>query len=213
MKLMLKNHYLNLAVLILLTFVLLYFTSHYILTSGFYENSPDPLSGIPGNGLKIYESLQAWIYLGSAVYLLIKLFIISLILYTALYLTDEQVRFKNIFRITVLAEFVFLIPASIKIISFPVIFPNGTLTDWNRYYILSAVSLVSTAPADWNYALQTLNVFEVSYWFLLAFGIYKMSALDFDRSLRVVVVAYVPALFIWVAFVTFCTLILFPGFG
>lgn len=210
---MLKNHYLNLAVLILLTFVLLYFTSHYILTPGFYENGPDPLSGIPGNGLKIYESLQAWIYLGSAVYLLIKLFIISLILYTALYLTDEQVRFKNIFRITVLAEFVFLIPASIKIISFPVIFPNGTLADWNRYYILSAVSLVSTAPADWNYALQTLNVFEISYWFLLAFGIYKMSALDFDRSLRVVVVAYVPALFIWVAFVTFCTLILFPGFG
>jgi hypothetical protein len=210
---MLKNYCLTLGVLILLTFFLLYFTNHYILTAGFYENSFEPLSGIPGNSLKIYDSLQTWIYLASAVYLLIKLGVISLILYTAIYLTDEQVQFKDIFKITILAEFIFLIPALIKTISFPIVFPNGTLSDWNRYYILSAISLVNTAPADWNYALQTLNVFEVCYWFLLAFGIYKMSALDFDRSLRMVLVAYMPALFIWVAFVTFCTLMLFPGFG
>ncbi|MEZ2338396.1 hypothetical protein AB6735_22300 [Mucilaginibacter sp. RCC_168] len=213
MKLLLKNCYLNLIVLLTLTFILIYFTNRYILTVGFYENSSDPLSGIPGESQRIYESLQSWIYISSAIYLIAKLFIISVILSIALYLNDQQIKFNRIFKVTILAEFIFLIPACIKIVSFRTVFPDGTVSDWHQYYILSALSLFKGVPADWAYALQTLNVFEVGYWFLLAFGISRISGLDYDLSLRTVVVSYLPALIIWVAVVTFCTLILFPGFG
>ncbi len=213
MKLMLKNCKLNLGVLVLLTFVLIYFTNRSILTVGFYEAGADPLSVMPDESLKIYNNLQSWIYFSSATYLILKIFFASVVIYTALYLKDQQVRFNRIFKVTVLAEFIFLIPAAIKLMSFPVVFPHGTLSDWHQYYILSALSLFKYAPADWNYALQTLNVFEVGYWFLLAFGIQKISDLNYDNSLRIVAVSYVPALFIWVAIVTFCTLIIFPGFG
>ena len=212
MKLLLKNSCLG-AILVLLTFVLIYITNRYILTVGFYSNSDDPLSGIPGQDVSIYENLQRWIYISSALYLLLKLSAISLVLYIALYLADQQVNYAEIFNITVLSEFIFLVPAIIKIASFHYIFPQGTLQDWRQYYILSALSLFKNAPADWSYALQTFNVFEIAYWFLLAFLIHRRSNLNYDRSLRIVICSYLPALLIWVASVTFCTLMLFPANG
>ncbi|MGF7079041.1 hypothetical protein [Mucilaginibacter sp. UYCu711] len=211
MKSMLKNCYVNLIILILLTFLLIFVTNRNILTVGFYENGGDPLSGIPEQGVKVYESLQNWIYFSSAVYLLIKLCLITLIIYTALYLNDQVVPAGKIFTITVLAEYIFLVPATIKTLSFPLLFPNGSLLDWRKYYILSALSIFEEAPADWSYALQTLNVFEVAYWFILAYGIFKVSKLNYDQSLKIVTVAYLPALFIWVTVITFLTLLLFPG--
>ena len=42
------------------------------------------------------------------------------------------------------------------------------------------------ASADWYYPLQTLNIFELTYWFLLAFGIYKVTKLDFGGSSHLV---------------------------
>jgi hypothetical protein len=199
--------------LLSLTFLLIYLTDHYILTINFYENSGDPVAEVPAQESVVYESLQKWIYLASAFYLLIKLFFISLVLYTAFYLSNHPVPFGKVFNVAVLADFIFLIPAVSKFFWFQYKYPEGTLADWHRVYILSALSLFDSAPADWYYALQTLNVFEVAYWFSLAYGIYKISSLDYDRSLKLVVCSYVPALFIWVATVTFCTLVMFPSTG
>jgi hypothetical protein len=192
---------------------LIYLTDHYILTINFYENSGDPVAGVPAQESVVYESLQKWIYLASALYLFMKLFFISLVLYTALYLSSHPVPFGKIFNVAVLADFIFLIPAAIKFFWFQYKYPDGTLADWHRVYVLSALSLFDSAPADWYYALQTLNAFEVTYWFLLAYGLHKISSMDYDQSLRLVVCSYVPALFIWVATVTFCTLVMFPNTG
>lgn len=213
MKSLFKNGALALSLLLMLTFLLIYITAHHILTVGFYENSGDPLSGIPGQDISVYETLQKWIYISSAIYLLVKLGVITLILHTALYLNNQDVSIDKIFRVTVLAEFIFLIPATVKIISFPYTFPQGTLLDWHKYYILSLLSLFENTPADWYYALQTFNLFEIGYWFLLAYGISKISTLNYDRSLRIVTIGYVPALVIWVAAVSFFTLVMFPSTG
>jgi hypothetical protein len=213
MKIMLNNGKLNLIILLLLTFGLIYITGERILTISFYESSGDPLSGFAGQGSKVMESLQSWIYVSSAVYLLLKLGIITLILHTGLYLNDQDIPIGRIFRITVLSDFIFLIPAAVKIFSFHYAFPNGTLLDWHHYYFLSALSIFNEVPADWSYALQSLNVFEVTYWFALAYGISKISRLSFDRSLQVIVLYYVSAFVSWIAAVTFFTLMMFPATG
>ncbi|QEM07215.1 hypothetical protein DIU31_028325 [Mucilaginibacter rubeus] len=194
-----------------LSLILVSITSHFILTIKFFENSNEYLSGIPGQETGIYNSLQKYLYLSNILYGIFKLTLIALIINTGLYLSDVNVAFGKTFLITVLCEFIFLVPAIIKIFWFKHYYPNGTLTDWHRVYILSALSLVDKVPADWYYPLQTLNVFEVAYWFLLAFGIKKISKLNFDQSLRIVVLSYVPALFVWIAFISFCTVILSPG--
>ena|GEM_PF-1052260 len=213
MKSLLKSNIIGLGALLGLSFALISITNHYILTINFYNNSGDLFSGIPDQESAVYESLQKWVYIGTASYLIVKLFLIALVLYTALYLSDQAVSFGKIFNITVLAEFVFIIPAVLKIIWFHHGYPNGTILDWHRMYVLSALSLFESAPADWYYPLQTLNVFEIIYWFLLAFGIYKVTKMDYDTSLRLVLFSYVPSLFIWIATVAFCTIMMFPNNG
>jgi len=213
MKILLKYGKFNFALLLCLTFLLIYITDRYILTVGFYEDSGEFLSGIPGKDIAVYETLQKWIYFSSALYLLLKLGTITLILHTALYLNDQNVPIGNIFKVSVLSEFVFLIPALIKVLTFRYTYPNGNLLDWHRYYILSLLSFFKNVPADWYYALQTVNIFEIIYWFMLGFGIAGVTGLNFDRSLRIVVISYVPALLVWIAAVTFFTLMMFPSTG
>jgi hypothetical protein len=213
MKLLLKNGWLSLALLLSLTTLLIYLTGHYILTLGFYVSNGDPLSGIPGQDERVYEMMQKWIYLSSVLYLLLKVGVISLILHTALYLQDKDISIHKIFKVTILAEYIFLIPAAIKILTFHYTFPTGTLLEWHKYYIFSAISIFNEAPVDWSYALQTLNAFEIGYWFLLAYGLSRITDLNFDRSLRIVVTSYVPALIVWIAVITFFTLVVFPTTG
>ncbi|MDB5114928.1 MAG: hypothetical protein JWQ79_420 [Mucilaginibacter sp.] len=213
MKLLLKNGWLSLALLLSLTTLLIYLTGHYILTLGFYVSNGDPLSGIPGQDERVYEMMQKWIYLSSVLYLLLKVGVISLILHTALYLQDKDISIHKIFKVTILAEYIFLIPAAIKILTFHYTFPTGTLLEWHKYYIFSAISIFNEAPVDWSYALQTLNAFEIGYWFLLAYGVSRITDLNFDRSLHIVVTSYVPALIVWIAVITFFTLVVFPTTG
>jgi hypothetical protein len=199
----------HLGILLAASLFLVWLTNQLVLTAAFYQAS-DAL-GLPGEGDRVYAELQQWIYLSAAAYLLVKVSLTALVLYTALYLAEQPVQFTEIFRVVVLAEFVFVAAAAIKLAWFHFYYPAGTLPDWHRVYMLSALSLTGPVPADWSYALQTLNLFEIGYWFLLAYGIFKLTALSFDRSLRLVLTAYLPALLIWVVLVTFCTLLLFPS--
>jgi len=213
MKLLSINGKISLSLLLIFTSFLIYLTDHYILTIGFYESNGDLLTGFPAQDAGIYGALQKWVYISSAVYLLIKLAVISLTLHTALYLRDQEVSFGKIWNMVVICEFLFLIPALFKILSFRYTFEHGSLLDWNHYYFFSALMLFPDASADWSYALQSLNLFEVIYWFLLAAGISKITSNSFDDSLKTVVSSYIPALFIWIAAVTFFTLLMFPSFG
>ena len=213
MKFFLKRPIISLSLLITLTFILLYVTDHYILTVNFYNNSGDPISGIPDQDAQVYHSLQKWIYLSALIYLLIKISMISLILYMGLYIREIEISFTKVLAIVILSEYLFLLPAILKICLFHLEYPNGTLDDWHKFYLLSALSFFRSAPADWYFALQTLNLFEVGYWFLLAFGIHSISGLNYDNSLKIVVLSYVPALIVWVAMITFCSLLLFPAAG
>jgi hypothetical protein len=211
MKKVAKINVFYFSMLLALSFTLIALTNRYVLTLDFYQNSGTPLSGVPDGGTAIYESMKKWIYLSTAAYLFIKISAISLIFYTALFLRGESSSFGEIFRVVVLSEYIFLIPAGIKVIYFHNIYTSGTLADWHKMYILSALSLFENVPGDWYYALQTLNIFEISYWFLLAWGLAKISRLSYDSSLQLVCLSYIPALLIWVSLVSFFSIMLFPG--
>ncbi|MBD1395150.1 hypothetical protein [Mucilaginibacter glaciei] len=206
-----KNYLLNLAVLGLLSCVLVFLTDKYILTSVFFTRNGQYLSGIPEQELRVYDMIQKWIYLSAVTYLLSRILIVTLILYTALYLSEVSVSFKNVLGTVILAEYIFLIPAVFKFFHFYLAGSDFTLQAWHLYYPLSAMQLVGSVPADWHYSLQTLNLFEVLYWFLLAAGIRRIAGLSYDESLKVVVKSYLPALLIWVSLFTFLTIIYFPA--
>lgn len=213
MKISVKRAVISFSILVIMTIILIGVTDHFILTLDFYDNSGDPVAGIPGREIPVLQNLQEWICLSVAIYLFVKVFLIALILYTALYLSNQEVRFLGILQVVIYAETLFFIPAIAKIIFFHIYFPNGTLADWHKYYFLSLLSFFDTVPADWFYTLQALNVFEIAYWFALAFGIKQITHISYDQALRTVICAYVPALFIWIAAVTFFMLVMFPKTG
>jgi hypothetical protein len=196
-----------------LVFLLIALTNRYIVNVNFYERSSEPLAGDPAQDAVVYAALQHWIYLYTLVYYVIKFALIALILQLALYLTGSQVAYRDLVGIVIKCEFIFFIPAVIKLFWFWHFYPAATLDDWYRFYVGSALSLAGHVPSDWIYPLQALNIFEIAYWFLLALGIREISGLDYDSSLRVVARSYIPALLICVATVTFCSLLLSPVTG
>ena len=210
MKSTLLSNFIGLGVLLGLSFAVVSITNNYILTINFYNNNGELFSGFPEQNSYVYESLQKWIYLTTAAYLLLKIAVISLILYTALYVSNNLVSYGKVFQITLFAESIFILQAFSKVIWFKYEYPNGSIVDWHKTYLLSLLSIVREVPADWYYPLQSLNLFELAYWFLLAYGLNRISKLDYDGSLRIVIMSYVPALFIWIACVVFCTLLTFP---
>jgi len=213
MKKLYQHGKLSLALLLACTFLLIYLTDRFVLTFEFYKGSGEPLSGVPGQGSGNYLTLQKWVYLSSAAYLLLKLGVVSIILHTALYLRERAVPYSDIFRVVTVAEFVFLIPAAVKLLSFNYTFQHGNLLDWHRYFILSALSLFRDVPADWFFALQSVNIFEPIYWLLLAAGVSHLTVQSFVEALITVLTSYVPAFVIWVVSVTFFTLMMFPATG
>jgi len=211
MKSIIKSNFFSLGILLGLSLVLVSVTNHYILTLDFFGNSGEYLSGTPDRERDVYEALQKYIYLSTVLYTTVKVLFIALIIYTALFLADHQIKFSGALNIVILSEYIFLLAAVIKIIWFKLEYPAGTLADWHKVYVFSALSVAGNVPADWYYPLQTLNLFEITYWFLLAYGIHKATSLSYDQSLRVVIFSYVPALFIWMATIAFCTVMVFPG--
>jgi hypothetical protein len=206
-----KNYLFSYAALSLVSCALIFLTNRYILTSDFFIVNRQYLSGIPGQETAVYQSLQKWIYLSTIIYLSIRIGTVVLLLYTALYLADVAISLRKLLSEIIFAEFIFILPAGIKFLHFYQGHQPLTLTAWHRYYPLSTLSLLGEVPADWHYALQTLNIFEVAYWFLLARGIQRATGIGFNKSLNLVIYAYLPPLVIWVAAVTFLSIVYFPG--
>jgi len=196
--------------LIIISLVLIGITNKYILTVNFYERNGEPVSGIPDMASTIYQRLQQTIYLYSAIYLVVKLLVIAFILYTSLYYFEIKASYRDILRVVTLAEFIFLIPAIVKVWWFYYYNFNATLWQWQKFYFLSVASFTEYIKPVFLYPLQTLNAFELAYWFFLAAGIRSVTKADFDRALRVVVSSYVPLLALWMVIVAFIAMIYYP---
>jgi hypothetical protein len=198
------------AALVGATLALLFITNRYILTVNFYERNGQPVSGIPDMESLVYDRIKSVIYLYAVIYLLVKVGVISIILATGLYFFNTEISFRKILRVVILCEFIFLIPAAAKICWFWQTRQIVDLITWQNFYFLSAAMLTPDVKPAFLLPLQTLNVFEVAYWYLLATGIAGITSLRFDKALRVVCLSYIPALFIWVIFVVYCTVVYFP---
>lgn len=198
------------ATLISISLLLISLSNKYVLTQDFYDRNGQPLSGIPELEEVAYQNIQHTIYLYSTIYMIIKLLVITTVLYTGLNYFDIKARFGKVLRVVAFAEFIFLVPAVVKVWWFYHYVPDASLEQWEDFYFLSAASLNDYIKPVNLYPLQTFNVFEIAYWFLLAAGISHLTKVEFDRALRVVVSSYVPALFLWIVFVVFMTMMYYP---
>jgi hypothetical protein len=211
MKAYTRSPFFPLSLLLGATFLLIYITNRVLLTPEFYRANGQNLALLPGQDLLVYQQMQLRIYPMTALYLLVKVGLISLILYTALYLAGHLVKYAKILHVVIYSELIFVLAAVLKLLWFLWAYPNGTLQDWHHVYLISLLSLFDQVPADWFYALQTINVAEICYWFLLAAGLSNLTRLPYASAIRLVSLSYLPALLIWVTAVTFLSLLFFPN--
>lgn len=192
------------------TLALIFITNKYILTINFYERNGQPVSGIPDMESLVYDKIKSVIYGYAILYLVIKVMVVSVILATGLFFFDIEVSFSKLLRMVILCEFIFLVPAAAKVCWFWQERQIVDLMTWQNFYFLSAAMLTPDVKPAFLLPLQTINVFEISYWFLLAGGIENMVQVKFDKALRIVCVSYIPALFIWIVFIVYFTVVYFP---
>lgn len=173
----------------------------------FYEFYSDKFSES-----RIYELLdfrKEWLWITYPIKLLIQLIVIqipAMLLYLGLYLGKYEIRYKQVFEIVLISEFVFFIPLLIKIIWF-----SYHPVSMEAVRLFSPLSLFSLFNADslqeWLfYPLKVLNIFEVIYWILLAFLLAKYLKSSLDSMLKIVLGYYVSFLFCWVVFIMFISL-------
>lgn len=161
---------------------------------------------------KFFEIQQKWKLLGSAfipIFLLLKITIISSILYVGtFFFSKKELSYKILRDIVINIEFIFLLMPVCKIIWFYFFKTNYTLEDIQYFYPLSALNIVGYEGLEpwFIYPFQTLNLFELTYWLILAYYIGKATQTNMDNGLKIVASSYGSALLLWVVTIMFFTL-------
>lgn len=114
---------------------------------------------------------------------------------------------KNIGSSVVLADSVFLIPSFIKVVWFS-FQPDYTLEDLQYFMPGSLLNLFNPKEIEpWLvYPLQSINIWEVAFWFALAYELKGYFEEDYTKSFSTVMASYGSGFLIWVVFVVFLTL-------
>ena len=122
----------------------------------------------------------------------------------------EDVQFRDILTVVLIAEFVFIIAGFYKFFNFYLVDTDYTLETLQTYYPLSLINFKEAISTEkWlAYPLQLCNLFEVIYWGILAWGIWQLAdkKISYQRSLGYVALTYGIGLLFWVGVVCFLIL-------
>lgn len=122
----------------------------------------------------------------------------------------ENVKFRDILFVVLIAEFVFVIAGFYKFFNFYLVETDYTLETLQTYYPLSLINFKEAISTEkWlAYPLQLANIFELMYWGVLAWGIWQLAdkKISYQRSLGYVALTYGVGLLFWVGVVCFLIL-------
>ncbi|WP_435356641.1 hypothetical protein [Emticicia sp. SJ17W-69] len=165
-----------------------------------------------------YEKIQALIeqgkkwewfgYLFIPIIYGIKFSLVTLCLSLGLFFLNTSHKLKQLFELAIKAELVFIVAGLFKILWFLYIRTDYTLLDLQYFSPLSLQNIISIPKSDiWLlYPLQVTNLFEMTYWFVLAWGLKEIIQKNIGESLKIVALSYGSGLIVWVAFIVFLTL-------
>jgi len=149
-------------------------------------------------------------YLLYPLILIVKFSVLSLVIYTGFFLSNQQdeVTLGMIFTTVVASEVIIVIASLTKFLWFAFFAGNYTLNDMNFFYPLSLINLFrqNEVAAYWVYPLQSVNLFQVAYILMLAIGIGKVSSVKREKADIIILLTYGSALILWIAFIMFITI-------
>lgn len=121
---------------------------------------------------KIIEFSGKWEWASYAVLpiiIIIRVFYTSVFLFIGIFFTELKADFSKLFKIALLADFVYVLAGLVKLVILIFFREVNTLQDL-QFQPLSAMELFNTRTIDplFVYPLSLLNVFELGYFMLLA---------------------------------------------
>lgn len=155
---------------------------------------------------KISQEWQWFGYVFIPIVIFVRIGFTSICLYTGCFLTNLKIRFKDLFRIVLLADFVFVLAGIAKLVIL-IFFKEVSRLDDLQFQPLSLIELLNKESIDklFFYPLSLINVFELLYWLALAWLLMGLGEKPFGSSLKTVVSSYGVGLALWVLFVMFLT--------
>lgn len=211
---MIKNNFYIFLIVLFAHIFILYFTSYFLeINSKIIDFlAKDYPSSVVQNYM---ESQKKWWWVSYAVtpvLIGIKVLLVAFCLNFVKIISEklEDVKFRDILFVVLIAEFVFIIAGFYKFFNFYLIDTDYTLETLQTYYPLSLINYKEAISTEkWlAYPLQLANVFELMYWGVLAWGIWQLAdkKISYQRSLGYVALTYGVGLLFWVGVVCFLIL-------
>jgi len=158
---------------------------------------------------KMIELSRKWqwlVYVFLPVVILIRICFTAICIYIGCYLANIKVGFKELFKVALLSDFVFVLAGIAKLI-FMIFFKDiSTISDF-QFQPLSLIELFDKESVDalFIYPFSLISVFELLYWLVLAGLLSSVINQPFSKSLKTIASSYGIGLLFWVLFVMFLT--------
>ncbi len=195
----------NIIIWLLITLIFNYVFLNDVFLKTYYS---DQLSIDQISNLLFNKKKWEWVgYLILPIIYILKINLISICIIAGFFFFDKKVSYSKIFKAVVLADIIFFVPQLIKIIWFS-FNTNYSMTDIQYFSPGSALSIFDplTVQAWLLLPLQAFNIFELGFWFLLAYQLKEYFEGDFTASFKNVALSYGSSYVVWVLFVMFLTL-------
>lgn len=202
------NNFTAISFFIILYLLIAFYTSHFIITRSLYLSSLD--SQISYNRInQLFLMRQRWQWMGFAlvpIILFLRICITSVCLSIGCFLSDYKLSFNDLFRIALVAEICLAFGMAVRVIWLTFVPPN-TLTDIQYFSPLSLAQLLGpqNIPKYLLYLCQTINIFEITYWLVLAAGLVAFLEKPFSKMFKLVMSSYGVGLLLWIVFVSYLT--------
>jgi len=144
----------------------------------------------------------------TSIFILVKVHLISVWILTGTVFFGLKVRFKQIFKAVIIAEYVWLVPVIIKIIWFGLIRSDYSLSD---IFDLKPISLMIFLNEEnvnqWLlFPIRAMNILQLTYIAVLSFVMAKVIDTTVTDSFQFTVPVYGMGFIIWVVFITFLSM-------
>ncbi len=190
--------------------VLIVFAFNFIfLTDGIYYQSFGDHLALEriGKIIELSRKLQWVSYILIPIMVLIRVGFTTSCLYIGCFFTEIRIHFSKLFRIALLADFVFVLAGIIKLVILIFFINVNTLSDL-QFQPLSLMQLFDRSSVEpyFIYPLSLISLFEVLYWLVLARLLSEIIEQPFDKSFKTVAFSYGSGLLLWVLFAMFLTI-------
>lgn len=196
-------------------FLLYAFNVFFINENVYYQSYGHQISASRVEEMFQFSKKWQWIsYFVLPIFVLLRVYFTSTILYIGIFFTELKAEFGKLFKIALLADFVYVLSGLAKLVILIFFKEVNTLEDL-QFQPLSVMELLNAKSIDplFVYPLSLINVFELGYFLVLACLLVSVineaneeRSVNYGKSLKLVTASYGSGLFLWVVFVMFITL-------